>query len=106
MLVPLPITKPAMPKRPMAKFLTNINTFAVLVFLSFKNTQVSNSAGNASPNEDKHSAPNNDMNKSSLGIATANETAKKSMFNFNNSNNNNNTVWYTGWGNAKPSVNR
>lgn len=53
-----------------------IIAFAVPVFCSFKNTQVSNNAGNANPSEDKHKAPNNDMNKSSFGIATAKRTAK------------------------------
>lgn len=47
---------------------------AVLDFCSFKNTHVSIIAGNANPNEDKHSAPNSEMNKSSLGMATANKT--------------------------------
>lgn len=74
------MTKPATPKSPIAIFFVNITAFAVLVFCSFKNTHVSNSAGNASPNEDKHKAPNSDMNKSSLGIATANRTEKKFIF--------------------------
>lgn len=31
-------------------------------------------AGNANPRADRHSAPNNDMNNSRFGIATANKT--------------------------------
>lgn len=71
--------KPAKPKRPMAIFFVIITTFAVLVFCSFKNTHVSNKAGNASPSVDKHKAPNNDMNKSSFGIATASRTANSKI---------------------------
>jgi len=36
-------------------------------------------AGNAKPNADKHNAPNNEINNSKFGIATAKRTAKKKM---------------------------
>lgn len=76
-LVEVPIMKPHKPKTPITIFFVIITAFPVFVFCSFKNTHVSNKAGNASPSEDKHKAPNNDMNKSSFGIATANRTANE-----------------------------
>lgn len=73
-LVDVPIIKPAKPKIPIIVFFAIMAARAVLDFCSFKNTHVSIIAGNANPNEDKHSAPNSEMNKSSLGMATANKT--------------------------------
>lgn len=44
--------------------------------LVLKKTRNSITAGSAIPRTDKHKAPTNDMNKSNLGIATANKTEK------------------------------
>lgn len=75
-LVEVPIIKPAKPKIPITAFFAIIAALAAPVF-SFKYTQVSISAGNASPRDDKHKAPNNEMNRSNFGIATANRTVVK-----------------------------
>lgn len=73
-LVDVPIIKPAKPKRAITVFLAIIVTFAVVDFCCFRNTHVSITAGKKSPSDDKHNAPNNEINKSSFGIATANRT--------------------------------
>lgn len=73
-LVDVPMINPANPKTPITVFFAIIAALAVLDFCFFKNTHVSIRAGNAKPSDDKHNAPNNDMNKSNLGIATASRT--------------------------------
>lgn len=45
--------------------------------VSFHDTHVPIIAGNMRPRVDKQKAPTNDMNKSSLGMATASKTGEK-----------------------------
>lgn len=75
-LVEVPMIKPIKPNSPISVFFAIIAAFAE-PFLFFMNTHVSISAGNASPSDDRHKAPNNEINKSNLGIATANKTVNK-----------------------------
>lgn len=75
-LVDVPMISPAKPNTPITVFLTIITAFEQ-PDVSFKNTHVSIRAGNAKPSEDKQSAPNNEMNRSNFGIATASRTMGK-----------------------------
>lgn len=86
--------KPAKPNMPIAAFFTIIATLDAPVF-PFKNTHVSRRAGNARPSDDRHNAPNNDMNRSSCGTATAKRTANENdlFYNCSNGNDNNPYKW-------------
>lgn len=73
-LVYVPITSPATPN--IIKKISFHNTYLQVPNLSGYNTQISMSAGKAKPSTDKHSAPNNEINRLSRGIATAKRTRK------------------------------
>lgn len=55
------------------KFLSTIITFDK-PFFSLWNVQYSTKAGKANPRAERQNAPNNEMNNSRFGIATANKT--------------------------------
>lgn len=78
MLVVVPMTNAATPNTPIKVFFTTITVLLAPV-LCFKKTNVSIKAGNANPSVVKHSAPNNEINKSNLGIATASKTIKRKI---------------------------
>lgn len=72
-LVDVPMMKPVNPKRPIRIFFAIIAALAIPDF-SFKNTHVSKIAGKKSASEVIQNTPNNEINKSSFGIATAMRT--------------------------------
>lgn len=74
-LVPVPMMSANKPNTPINIFFAIITVRGVPVF-PFKNTSVSINAGNARPSVLRHSAPNNEINRSSFGMATASKTEK------------------------------
>lgn len=78
MLVYVPLTRPTTAISVIIVFLVIISAFSDPLVV-FQYTQVSIIAGNANPRAERHSAPNNAMNNSRLGIATASKTAKRNV---------------------------
>lgn len=74
-VVDVPITNANKPKIINNTFFRIIVNFENLDFVLTK-TKISITAGSIMPSTDKHNAPNNEMNKSNFGIATANRTRK------------------------------
>lgn len=74
-LVETPMTRANTPNAAIKTFLAIIKFNAAPCLLSL-NTNVSNKAGKASPSNERHKAPNKEMNKSNFGIATARTTMK------------------------------
>lgn len=75
-VVDVPMTRADKPKMINNEFFTIIINFEKPDLVLTK-TKLSITAGSIIPSKDKQKAPNNDINKSNLGIATANRTAKK-----------------------------
>lgn len=67
------MVRPAKPTIVMNKFFTIINALDEPL-ISLWNVQYSITAGNIKPNADKHNAPNNEINNSKFGMATASKT--------------------------------
>lgn len=67
------MVNPAKPTIAINRFLTIITNFEKPL-KSLWNVQYSIIAGNINPNADKHNAPNNEMNNSKFGMATASKT--------------------------------
>lgn len=72
-LIDVPMTKPAKPINAIITFL-NIKINLDRPDVKCHRVQQSKNAGIVKPNIDKVKAPNSDMNRSKLGIATANKT--------------------------------
>lgn len=70
------MVRPAKPIKAINTFLTIINNFFAPL-ISLWNVQYSIIAGNIKPNADKHNAPNNDINNSKFGMATASKTGRR-----------------------------
>lgn len=75
-VVDVPMIRANKPKIMNNEFLT-INMYFDIPDLVLMKTKFSIVAGNIIPSIDKQNAPNNDMNKSNFGIATANKTEIK-----------------------------
>lgn len=73
MLWVVPLTRPTTAAIVMMTFLTTMKAFFQPV-VWFQKTHVWIIAGNASPNADRHRAPNKEMNSSIFGMATASKT--------------------------------
>lgn len=75
-LVYVPTTSPTNPTKTMAAFFSTMITFSIpLICFQYVNNWIR--AGNTSPNAERHSAPNKEINNSRLGIATARRTEVK-----------------------------
>lgn len=75
-MVDVPITRAHKPNIINNEFFKIIKTFEIPVLVLTK-TKLSITAGSTMPSNERQKAPNNDINKSNLGIATANKTKKK-----------------------------
>lgn len=75
-LVYVPTNSPKTPIMIITVFRMTIQTF-LNPLMYFQYAHNSMMAGNASPSDDKQRAPNNEMNNSKFGIATANKTTKQ-----------------------------
>lgn len=69
----VPTIKPTIPITITIIFFINNHIFSTPL-TCFQYVQICMMAGNDKPNADKQSAPNNDINNSKFGIATANKT--------------------------------
>lgn len=74
-VVEVPITNANKPKMIDNEFFAIIMNLEIPDLVLTK-TKLSITAGSAMPSTDKHKAPNNDINKSNFGIATASKTEK------------------------------
>lgn len=72
----VPIIKPAKPIKTINKFFIIMNAFDA-PDTSLWNVQYSTIAGKMRPRAERHNAPNNDINNSKFGIATASKTGNK-----------------------------
>lgn len=82
MLIDVPIIRPAKPIIAITAFLKiKINLARPVVWCH--RVKQSNSAGIVRPNIDSVRAPNSDMNRSKLGMATANKTEIDLLFHLN-----------------------
>lgn len=75
-VVVVPITRANKPKTINNEFFTIIMNFEIPDFVLTK-TNVSMTAGSTMPSNDRQKAPNNEINKSNFGIATANKTENR-----------------------------
>ena len=77
-LVYVPTTNPSRPINTITPFFIIINALEHPVLVR-QNTQHSMMAGKASPKNERHKAPNNEMNSSRFGMATANKTVSMKL---------------------------
>lgn len=75
-MVDVPITRANKPKIINNEFLTIIINLEIPDLVLTK-TKLSIKAGSTMPSIDRQNAPNNDINKSNFGIATASKTKRK-----------------------------